>query len=382
MRKITQRGEIRMGFRCNARCGFCYYQDALDTPEEEEPDKAKIIRQLGKLREAGATEIEFTGGEPTIKAHLAECIIEAKAMGFANISIISNGLRLAKQEYCQRLVDAGLNDALLSIHGADALMHDSHTGIAGSFNAILNAAENLRSTGVRLRASLTLTARNAPQLPEILALFRHLQVGTIHIAVFSPVAAASATEEQLRIDYHDAGRAITSALDHAPGPLPPISIKYIPFCFVPGYEQLVMNLYQQSYDPDDWHYFWSNRVRRANNFLTATLMDLAALSGFLILRCRKTVAADGLNAMKAMGFTRLIELIRKHHPKACRQCRFYSVCDGVWRGYQSKTEGESVTPIQGVALQHPAEIYTMAVTREAGVTLPLQQIPVKDISGL
>ena len=49
--RLSQRGEIRLGFRCNARCGFCYYQDLLDNPKDKEPTTGQLKRQLQVLRD-------------------------------------------------------------------------------------------------------------------------------------------------------------------------------------------------------------------------------------------------------------------------------------------------------------------------------------------
>ena len=60
MRELSQRGDIRLGFRCNARCGFCYYQGLLDNPVENEPTTEQLRARITALRNEGATEVEFT----------------------------------------------------------------------------------------------------------------------------------------------------------------------------------------------------------------------------------------------------------------------------------------------------------------------------------
>ena len=99
MVKVSERGDIRLGYRCNARCGFCYYQDKLDTPVELEPTTEQLEHRLRLLRAHGATEIEFTGGEPTIRTDLPHLVAFARTLGFINVSIITIGLRLAKPAY-------------------------------------------------------------------------------------------------------------------------------------------------------------------------------------------------------------------------------------------------------------------------------------------
>ena len=228
--ELSRRGEIRLGFRCNARCGFCYYQDLLDQPPEKEPSVTALRSSVTVLRRLGATEVEFTGGEPTIRAELPDLIKLARQLGFGYISLITNGIRLARSSYAEELVAAGLNDVLISIHGATPETHDRHTAIPGSFRKALTAFENLRALGVRCRATCTVTARNLAEIEDILALFLSLKASAIHFAVFSPAAQASGTEASLRVSYADAAAALKQAISRREPSLPPLSVKYIPFC--------------------------------------------------------------------------------------------------------------------------------------------------------
>lgn len=367
---LSQRGEIRLGFRCNARCGFCYYQGLLDNPVELEPTSAMLREQLGALRKLGATEVEFTGGEPTIRHDLLDLVEYAVELGFSNISIITNGLRLSNPAYARQLVNAGVNDALFSIHGHDAALHDRHTAIPGSFAKIVRAFENMRALGVRCRTTTTVTGLNHQYTEDIAALALSLGAACIHFAVFSPVSDAQATDADLFVDYNNAAASIKRALDNLQDrPLPPISVKYIPFCFMQGYEHYVMNLYQQSYDPDDWNYYYSNRVRRAQSPLRRWLFDMACVGGWLIAKERSVPLAHGLLGVKVAGLTRLVELLRKKRLKACRNCRYDLVCDYAWNSYLERFGERGFTAVPGDKLRHPAGSYLMTRYRRPGVAL-------------
>lgn len=368
---LSQRGEIRLGFRCNARCGFCYYQELLDVDPSQEPTTAKIIRSLQCLRENGATEVEFTGGEPTIKEDLPKLAAHAKSLGFVNISLITNGLRLAKYSYAETLVNAGVNDVLFSIHGHTKELHDLHTKIPGSFDNILQAVNNLRKLGVRSRVTATVTGKNYLYLQEMMAMFLTLNFACIHFAIFSPVAQAQGTDSELYVSYADAADILKKAIDKFDDMLPPLSIKYIPFCFLVGYEQYVMNLYQQSYDPDDWNYYYSNKVRRASTPLRAFAFDALSLFGALLAKVWKIPLQHGWLGLKVVGFTRLVELLRKKHPFECKKCKYSLVCDGVWRSYAKIKGSDAIKAVRGDKIKHPAWSYVMARYRTPGEALPV-----------
>lgn len=375
---LSQRGEIRLGFRCNARCGFCYYQELLDNPVALEPKSEDLRRKLVVLRKLGATEVEFTGGEPTIRNDLVDLVEYARELGFVNISLITNGLRLSNRNYAERLVTAGVNDVLFSIHGHDAASHDRHTAIPGSFAKILQAFANLRELGARCRTTTTVTGLNVAHIAEIFALVLSLQASCIHLAVFSPVADADGTDPQFFVEYQRAATAIKAAIDRFQPQLPPLSVKYIPFCFMHGYERYVMNLYQQSYDPDDWNYYFSNRVRRAGSYWRGVLFDALCMLASLLARDFSVPLKNGLLGIKVVGLTRLAELVRKKRLPVCRQCRYDRVCDYAWKAYLQKFGVEQFKAITGDKLRHPAESYVMSHYRQPGVKLNTH--PTKPIS--
>ncbi len=367
---ITGRGDVRMGYRCNARCGFCYYQDKLDTPVDEEPTSAELEERLVQLRRHGATEVEFTGGEPTIRKDLPDLVAKARSLGFVNVSLVSNGLQMSRMPYTASLVSAGVNDVLLSVHGHTAALHDAHTKIRGSYDRIMAAMANVEECGVRVRTSTTVTAQNHEHLTDIVG--HHIEHGAdgLHLAVFSPVAQALVVDQGMAVSYPVAGEAIKRAIDAHVHHLPPLSVKYIPFCFLQGYEQYVMNLYQQNFDPDDWNYYLSNKLRRADTPLKRLAFDAASLAGALLLRNRRFAMGYGVSGLKVMGFTRGVELLRKERPKACGGCRFDAVCDHVWKGYVETYGAEEIRPVPGERVVDPAWAYVVPKTRETGTPLP------------
>ena len=367
--QLSTRGEIRLGFRCNARCGFCYYQDLLDNPLEKEPKTSHVLKQLRAMRRFGTDEVEFTGGEPTVKPDLPEIIRQAKTLGFVNVSLITNGLRFSNFAYAKKLVDAGLNDILFSLHGSNKAMHDMHTGIPGSFEKIIQAMENANRLGIRVRITTTVTSENCKALNDIIDIALQQNAQRLNLAVFSPVAQADETSEKFTVAYPIAAKCIKQAIVYHQKNLPPLSVKYIPFCYMEGYEQYVMNLYQQSFDPDDWNYYISNITRRAPGVFAAFIFGGIALLGALFLKNLNAVKHHGFVAYKVMGFTRLVEFLRKRRLPQCRHCKYDVICDHVWKNYPLKNGGSEVRAIPGKRILHPAELYTIAWLRQSGVPL-------------
>lgn len=148
---------IRLLEPCQARCEFCICRsaqpDMVSTPED-------IEDRLVSGQAAGYTAVVFTGGEPTLVKELPELIARARALGYRRVGIQTNGLKLARPEYAQKLVKAGLNYALQSLHSHDAATHESIFQIDGCFEDCVASAQNLLGLGVALTINYVTTTAN------------------------------------------------------------------------------------------------------------------------------------------------------------------------------------------------------------------------------
>ncbi|MGI9286581.1 MAG: radical SAM protein [Pseudomonadales bacterium] len=375
MRKFSERVEIRLGYRCNARCPFCYYLDSV-TSSKGEPSTQQVLSRLRVMRKQGATEVEFTGGEPTIRKDIFELVAYATELGYINISFITNGLRLASKAFADRLLDAGANDFLFSIHGHNSELHDSQTQINGSFNKILAAVENVKSRGARCRGSTTVNGQNYKHVVDIVGKLVQLKMQCIHLAVFSPVAQADGANKAMFVTYSNATDQIKKAIDQHKHQLPPISVKYVPPCFMRGYEKHVMNLYQQSFDPDDWNYYLSQVVRRGDKWYHRWAVSSIALAGSVFLKDHSFATRHGVYGLRVFGVTRLVELLRKRRPKACKDCAYDNVCDHVWKDYIDEFGTSEFVPVPGKKISDPAWCYELASYREPGVRVATVSPPI------
>ena len=138
------RTTVRITADCNNRCIFCAQAGAsLDVDDGDTGD-----------------EVTFVGGEPTLAPDLASRMRSAGG----RVGLQTNAARLD----LPALVDAGLTDLQLSIHGATAAVHDYHTGVDGSFariEAVLPAPIPVLVTTVVTRSNF----RVLGELPAYLA---------------------------------------------------------------------------------------------------------------------------------------------------------------------------------------------------------------------
>jgi radical SAM protein with 4Fe4S-binding SPASM domain len=157
--------EIAVTYRCNNKCRFCYafspYRESKEMTTEEVKRVIDII-----VDDAKAPSLSFTGGEPTLRDDIFELIKHARSRGL-RVNLITNGRRCSKKEFVQKLVDAGLNSAQVSIEGPDAETHDYICGAPGAFEQTVQGVKNLRETDIYTHCNTTICRPNVDKLEEL-----------------------------------------------------------------------------------------------------------------------------------------------------------------------------------------------------------------------
>lgn len=160
---MTTRATLSVVLACDNECVFCG-QVGLD---RSPPRSRQELESALALAREGSDEITFVGGEPTLHEDLPALVARARELGFRAVGVQTNGRRLGRAETLALLIDAGLTDVHLSIHGPSAAAHDYHTGIPGSFVASLAALSAARAAGLPVAITTVLTRSNARGLSEL-----------------------------------------------------------------------------------------------------------------------------------------------------------------------------------------------------------------------
>lgn len=147
------RATLRLSLACDNRCIFCA-QDGLHAPDLSHDD---VVARLQSFRPRH-DEVTFVGGEPTLWPGRADAVAAARAAGFGKIGVQTNGRQLPP--LIDSLATAGLTDVHLSIHGADALVHDYTTGVEGSFASAFAAVAAARARGLTVAVTTVVHRSN------------------------------------------------------------------------------------------------------------------------------------------------------------------------------------------------------------------------------
>ena len=333
--ETTKRVEIYTGFACNVRCTFCYYTEHKSI-DEFPIERLKKELQLG--REYGALDVDFTGGEPTIRRDLPELLSFARDLGYRDICIISNGQMLANHSYVEHLAKSGLNDVLLSIHGLNET-YERLTQVRGSFKKITQAADNVNALGIKLRTNTTVVKPNFKELPEIASYLLNLKPEAVNFIMFNPWYSPESQKEEMTSTYSNSAPYLRQSIDKLSQVIRRITVRYIPYCFMEGYEKYVCNFPHRRYDPDEWSH--ATRFRIESRFWPGLLLWRMVHNG---VGPKLTLNLDEQIDHVVVGSVQ-----RSLHVKgkACKVCRYVRICDGFKKGYAHLYGLGEISPVKG-----------------------------------
>jgi hypothetical protein len=284
---------VALGHTCDGRCTFC----AQDGLEPAAFDPGATLRQLEDARASGAEGVTFVGGEPLLSTELTGWIERARGLGFGRVGVQTNGWEIASPERLRGLVDAGLTDVHLSIHGAEARVHDWHAGRTGAFDAAARAMVGARDAGLDVAVTTVLTKSNfrviAP-LPRLLA-SRGACAWCVQVPRWRGRAASRADSVVPRLAL--ALPFAMHALDVAQALGLPAFVRGAPLCLLGPFASLAVER-----DADDSRSF-GQRCEACPSRLHCSGVDAEYLARFgekELVPCAALGSAAGRDALRAM----------------------------------------------------------------------------------
>ncbi|MBX3026422.1 radical SAM protein [bacterium] len=155
---------VRVNFHCNQACEFCFVSTHLPPARE-----AAVREAIETAAREGAVVI-LSGGEPTLNPRLPDYVRLAKGGGARSVELQSNATRLGESDLAATLAEAGLDGAMISLHGATAAISDAVTGAPGTFAATLRGVDALVQTTVRVRLNFVFCQANRDDFPNVVEL--------------------------------------------------------------------------------------------------------------------------------------------------------------------------------------------------------------------
>jgi len=184
--------------------------------------------------------VVFSGGEPTLIPQLIDMVALLRQKGYREILLQTNGRMLCYEDFCLRLIRAGVSGFGISINGSSAAVHERMTRMPGSFHQTMTGLKNLLAIKhdlphLKITTHTTLTKINLTDLAALLNIFIGKQgIDTIVLNPLWLQGNAIMHHRQLLVPYTDIALKFKRAIKKVTGSnnlaLPKISITDFPFC--------------------------------------------------------------------------------------------------------------------------------------------------------
>ncbi len=138
--------------RCNFRCPYCMPADTFHEgyrflKSAERLSFEEIVRLARLFVRLGVRKLRITGGEPLLRANLADLVGELTSIpGVEDVAITTNGVLLGK--YASELKAAGLHRVTVSLDSLDPEVFRRLSGGFGDVEEVLNGIEQARRAGL------------------------------------------------------------------------------------------------------------------------------------------------------------------------------------------------------------------------------------------
>lgn len=169
---------------CNLRCRHCSAAE-YNCSGRRDFTLLEIRKILNEAKQLGARRVEFTGGEPLVRADLRHIVALAKEIGF-EVKLLSNGT-LLNESKLKELKTAGLDGLAISLDGAS---HEVHTRTRqttkAEFDIAVAAIQKAAELGMAVKINTAASAANLADIPNIAKLASRLGCYEHRICLFIP----------------------------------------------------------------------------------------------------------------------------------------------------------------------------------------------------
>ena len=341
--ETNERLHVLTGAVCNNNCLFCMEEDREGRYRHNSAITAEDVRELLE-KNVGRGEVMFTSGEPTLNPDFLRHVAHARRVGYRTIGVITNGRIFSRPEVAAKAVRAGLNHAVVSIHGSTARLHERLVRTPGAFDETLAGIRQLgqyRRMGLRLHTSTVLTQQNHDR-EELRSLHRMLgpHVDQMILNVIQPWGRGETHFDRLVPRHRDVAREFAAFVQDFETP-PPVFLIDIPYCTTEGLGIPDFNRgYIERYVHHDVIEDAPLQLDQLGSVVEGELPGGALAK--LVAELGEGSAGEGA----CSGSTRDVQdQLTKVKDEGCARCRYDSVCDGVWRNYVRRHGWEEIQPV-------------------------------------
>lgn len=222
---------ISVCFSCNNRCTICMLSDLKEKlPGIGFENFKKVVTEIANRRRY--ENLILSGAEVTTFDDLDRYIRFAASLGwFKKIQIQTNGRKLKDRHYLKHLIDQGINEFFVSIHGLEQV-HDSITRRPGSFKETLEGLQNLEDFDVNVITNTVLTKNNLHEISDLFSILFRKKTHEIHMWNYFPMERKDTKD--LVVSMNEFLQLLARLLPIAKQAAKPLVMKSFPECLSMG----------------------------------------------------------------------------------------------------------------------------------------------------
>jgi len=146
--------------KCGHRCDFCYAKFGLGGFCHA--DFSNVIRIIDAVSNAGVKNFSFVGGDPALHPQIVEILQYTRTTTMMNIILMTNTARIPNISI--KDVAPFIDVVMVTIHGDNAIQHDSVSTVDGSYKDLITAMKEFQDNGVRIEVAFNITPRTFNQV--------------------------------------------------------------------------------------------------------------------------------------------------------------------------------------------------------------------------
>lgn len=286
---------IMTGFVCNNNCIIC---SVKPKGLHQKPRKTKeIIADMKRGRRLRYDNVDFTGGEPTIRPDILSLIKIAKDLGYQTISISTNGKMLSYGNFCQKIIENGLNVVTFTLNAHNSRLENAICRTPGVFNQTVQGIRNMLAYPlVKVNVNTVVFQLNYKYLRQIGEFIRGLGVEFWNILDLIPDGYAKKYYKTLVVNPLKLSGSFSN-LNKVIDKFALVHFIDFPLCL---FSPPVLKNYKVK-------------------FMTAqNKTEIVKQTGYRPIRFEKST-------------NDFYKDIYKQRIGICKKCRFYKFCGGIWR---------------------------------------------------
>lgn len=229
--------DLVLGYECNVKCDYCTITDEM---RRRNLTGAEARAAIDRGAARGVRKLQLGGGEPTIRRDLASLIAFARARGYHDIKVQTNGLMLAYPDYLPSLVRAGLTRLSISVHAHERERYERLTRVPGSFAHLERGLERAVASGLPVECELIAKEDTYRFLPEAARSLAGCGVSSVRVWLVSLTDENAAHPESLP-RLRDVATVLRRLFDEARRDGRRAVSLHVPKCLLAGYEEHAVN---------------------------------------------------------------------------------------------------------------------------------------------